>query len=34
VLVGGHARHRMTSVSLQNSTNVPGVARIVPSQPK
>ncbi|MFO0629631.1 MAG: DUF4150 domain-containing protein [Polyangiales bacterium] len=33
VLVGGMPATRMTSVSLQNSTNAPG-ARIVPSQPK
>jgi hypothetical protein len=32
-LVGGMPATRMTSVSLQNSTNCPGV-RIVPSQPK
>ncbi|MFZ0451007.1 MAG: DUF4150 domain-containing protein [Desulfatiglandaceae bacterium] len=33
VLVGGTPATRMTSVSLQNSTNCPGV-RLVPSQPK
>ena len=33
VLVGGMPATRLTSVSLQNSTNAPG-ARIVPSQPK
>ncbi len=33
VLVGGVPATRMTSVSLQNSTNAPGV-RIVPSQVK
>lgn len=33
VLIGGMPATRMTSVSLQNSTNCPG-ARIVPSQPK
>ena len=32
-LVGGMPATRLTSVSLQNSTNIPG-ARIVPSQPK
>lgn len=32
-LVGGMPATRMTSVSLQNSTNAPGV-RLVPSQPK
>ena len=31
-LVGGMPASRMTSVSLQNSTNCPG-ARLVPSQP-
>jgi len=33
VLIGGMPATRMTSVSLQNSTNCPGV-RLVPSQPK
>ena len=33
VLAGGMPITKMTSVSLQNSTNCPG-ARIVPSQPK
>lgn len=33
VLVGGMPATRMTSVSLQNNTNCPGV-RLVPSQPK
>lgn len=33
VLVGGIPATRLTSVSLQNSTNCPGM-RIVPSQPK
>lgn len=33
VLIGGTPATRMTSVSLQNSTNCPGV-RLVPSQPK
>jgi hypothetical protein len=33
VLVGGVPATRMTSMSLQNSTNAPG-ARIVPSQVK
>jgi hypothetical protein len=33
VIVGGAPATKMTSVSLQNSTNAPGV-RIVPSQPK
>lgn len=32
-LVGGMPASRMTSASLQNSTNCPG-ARLVPSQPK
>ncbi len=33
VLVGGMPASRVTSVSLQNSTNCPGM-RLVPSQPK
>src|SRR5215475_11080870 len=33
VLVGGMPATRLTSASLQNSTNCPGV-RVVPSQPK
>ena len=33
VLIGGMPATRLTSMSLQNSTNCPG-ARIVPSQPK
>jgi len=33
VLVGGMPATRLTSMSLQNSTNAPG-ARLVPSQPK
>lgn len=33
VLVGGSPATRLTSMSLQNSTNCPGM-RIVPSQPK
>jgi len=33
VLLGGMPASKMTSVSLQNSTNAPG-CRIVPSQPK
>lgn len=33
ILVGGMPATRMTSVSLQNSTNCPG-CRIVPSQPR
>ncbi|MBW2093727.1 MAG: DUF4150 domain-containing protein [Deltaproteobacteria bacterium] len=33
VLIGGMPATRMTSVSLQNSTNCPGI-RLVPSQPK
>jgi hypothetical protein len=33
VLVGGMPATKLTSVSIQNSTNCPGV-RVVPSQPK
>lgn len=33
VMVGGMPATRMTSVTLQNSTNCPG-CRVVPSQPK
>lgn len=33
ILIGGPPATKMTSVSLQNSTNCPGM-RLVPSQPK
>ena len=32
-LVGGMPASRMTSINIQNNTNVPGI-RLVPSQPK